>query len=530
MKTTWRWVNSLIASHLKLFVLGLVFILVFFWTTFRFISNGVTFDVVGQIGVAEQWSHGLHEGALLGPTNYVLKMPIYSVSQAIPHLSPHARLYILALACNILTFWVLFWVGQKILNLSRVKNRAFLYLGILWLALIAGRVFWMDHANSRNLELAGGVVLLWLALSILEHSTWRKIWVFIALASCVFFADPLQLYTSGVGLGLFLFTSIVHALYRKGSTQKYIPLIAALVLSVAVSKVLFWLSTVLLPISYLQAPTNKLEVDAPALLSGFMHSLLRIFDLDVLVKPLGIVSLRHAVGIVLFAIVVGLLLRYVRALRSSAAYLFSLVAASTLVVYLVSGHASEVGTERYISMVAICLVFLFGHLGDVIPPRIRSVVVPIWMVCVGTGAVLLLGATVQGWPTRFSKDAPLQALTQYTAAHANDTIIASRSYANPTNYLVGYSYRVLPVLCTAEKKIVADTLFYDKAAWRRIALTQGTIHIVAPEEGIRTEQAVCSSTDLEKQFGTPSRTEVVPGLGTAYIYSAETTSIQTLTP
>src|SRR5436305_279765 len=52
-------------------------IVVCLWTLIRHISNGINFDVVGQVGVAQQWAHGHMSGTQLGATSYLLKMPVY---------------------------------------------------------------------------------------------------------------------------------------------------------------------------------------------------------------------------------------------------------------------------------------------------------------------------------------------------------------------------------------------------------------------------------------------------------------------
>ncbi|MBP9853218.1 hypothetical protein KBC77_04555 [Candidatus Saccharibacteria bacterium] len=498
---------------------------VFTWTTFRFISNGINFDVVGQIGLAGQWRHGLHEGATLGPTNYVLKMPLYALVQAIPEVSPRAKLYILALICNVATFCALFWVGGKILDIARIKNRLLWYLGFVWLAVIAGRVFWMDYANSRNLELAAGLLTAWLLLRALQKPSVDRLAILGAVASLTFFADPLQLYTTGMGMGIYLAILIISRLWHGRSFAAQLWTCVSLAVAALISKVLFWLSTILLNISYLPTPDKNTSFVPLSQLQGFLHAIARLFDIDVLTKPIGAVSLRHIVGMLLISGVLWLLVQHRKTLQSAEALLLVCITTVTMLVYVASGHAGQAGTERYIAMVAVCIPLLFGFLGDAVPKRRQPLAVTLWFGVVALAMALQLGAIAQAWPTRFTKDAPIEALASYAKTTDTAYIVSGRQYANPADYLAERPGHILPLLCTPAGSVVIDDLFYDRATWRQVGRTGKALVLAIPSGGIKAEASVCSQDSLIQQFGQPARIEPIPDFGTGLIY---TDTVQTL--
>ncbi|MEI7675029.1 MAG: hypothetical protein WCI60_04825, partial [bacterium] len=186
-------------------ILGSLFISL--WTLARFFLKTPTFDLVGQQNLAYQWSKGFHAYSVIGPTNYIWKMfLLYMPLNAVPG-SPKVKLIILTVLINIIVFVSIYIILKKLLRLFMPTIGLGYYLAIFWFALISGSVYWIQFTNSRNLELVGGLLLVYLIIRNIKKENKPRYAILILLSSLLFFADPLQLYMSAVPglayLGLF---------------------------------------------------------------------------------------------------------------------------------------------------------------------------------------------------------------------------------------------------------------------------------------------------------------------------------------
>lgn len=498
-------------------------VIVALWTVFRFISNGANFDVVGQIGLSLQWLKGMASGAELGATSYLLKMPVYALINLASFISPHLRLLILALIFNLSTFVIIYWLGRKILKLYGVKNHSLLDLGLVWMAVIAGRNFWLDYANSRNLEIAGGVIAFYLSLRFLETKKLSHAFWLLALSTIVFFADPLQIFT--VGAGLIIYCGLV-AFRARRTRQKATAIVCMglIILAAGLSKALLVVASKILPVKFLVPPSQSFDWSVSTItasVNGALKGTLRMFDLDIFAKSFGIVSLRHLVAIVLFALASYALWSLVRAGKSSLIWPFVMVIASSYAVYIASGNALKPGTERYLISVPIFTTLIIGLAGDTKNWRQTQVQITLlWFSSAVVSMLLLTGAIYQSWPNRFSADQPMFALADYARKHDYKAVISGRAQALPADYYTNYSKKIIPTICGPDHLVTATNLFYDRSQYTSLINQRGTIAVVVPNGGILSEQFVCSYQDVENQFGTPSTIEEAPGIGKSLIYKA----------
>lgn len=506
-------------------------IIVAIWTVLRHITNGINFDVVGQIGVAQQWVHGLQGGAVFGSTNYLLKMPLYILVNLADWIPPVIRLLILALVCSVGAYLFIYFVLRKIARLYGVTDFALLNLGMLWLATIAGRVFWVDYANSRNLEVAGGLAVLYLVLLLLERGvTWRRLLGLIIASSLIFFADPLQLYVIGGGVGIV--TALV-AVRQKGAKRRVALLAGAAIVAGAVGSRLFaWLSTVLLPVSYLTPPRTSfaLGVDTvTTLFQNVLTSTLRIFDINVFTKAFSVNSLRQLGGMLLLGIAVYILVRYRKSAPKAPVRLLCWLIVWNYVVYIVSGNAQVEMTERYLVMVPVLLITLLGLYGGLPQPKVLQKLTPIWLVTVSLSGALLFGAVILQWPSRYTLDKPMFAMADFAQAHHYDFVVTSRVLAVPGNYYAGYDAAIIPTICVDDVRIKADNLFYDQAAYKeKLGRTNGSVAVILPDEGIVSGAFHCSSEAVIRQLGTPNKVVALPTIGTLYEYDGNTAALRSL--
>ena len=497
------------------------------WTILRHITNGINFDVVGQIGVAEQWMNGIVGGAQLGSTNYLFKIPLYMLVNLFHFIEPKTRLLLLALAFNIATILTIYWLGRKILRLYDIKNYALLNFGVLWLSLISGRVFWTDYANSRNLEIAAGVAVIYLMLKLWKKWSNKTALVLLAVASCVFFSDPLQLYVIGAGGAIY---GIVSALISRRAA----PLKSSVVLVLAgiVSKVLLLLTTYLLPVHFLNAPKITITYSLDTFLTivkNLVNATLRVFDINILTKALSVNSLRQVGGIVLLGFIVYIIIRYRKQVRFDSIDFFAFLIGWNYLVYIVSGNAIKPLTERYILLVPILVMLIVAFYGPIATKQLVKRGILLSHTVLLFSGLLLMGAVLMNWQNRFALDKPVFETARFARQSTYDFIVTSRGLAIPGNYYAGYAHTLVPLICVNNTRVVASNLFYDQGSYQfEIGMKKGITAVLLPNEGIVSDPFSCSRAVVLAQFGTPLRQFELNGVGTVYEYQSSNKALRPL--
>jgi hypothetical protein len=489
------------------------------WTLFRHITNGVNFDIVGQIGLADQWVQGLHAGVQLGTTNYLLKIPLYLVVNTLDFLSPMNRLLLLALAFNIATFLLLFILFEKILKLYGVKDKNWLYLAMLWLATICGSVFWVDYANSRNLETVGGILFIYLVLKLLSKPRGSTAALIVLAGSVTFFADSLQLYVCGVGACAFV---CGRWLWRR--TGKH-ALDAARVVGLTAlgyigALLLGFVARHALNVSFLTAPHNTTSFE-PQTLQGILRSTLDIFGANFIKAPYGLNTIRELLSFCLLLTGVLIITRVITKNRSGTVVWFGLATIGVnYLVYIASGQVLVWATARYLIMVPLLLALLLAVTGERFAFSHQKKLQIGWLAVVSLSVLMLVGALAVKWPERHSKDQHIYATVAFLEASHTQYALSSREVGITTTFFAQGETTVLPMLCTSERRLTPTHLFYDRTPFRKAADFNGSISIILPLGGIVSGEFVCSEQDIEAQFGVPADTSEIPGTGRALVYPA----------
>ena len=514
-----RW----LASHARNLTLVGGSVVVATWTVLRHITNGVNFDVVGQVGLAEQWATRHAAGSQLGATNYLLKIPLYMFINQFRHISPSNRLLLLALIFNVATFILLFVLYEKIMDLYNVKRRSWLYLAMAWYATIFGGLYWADYANSRNLETVGGVLLTYLALKYLK--TWRRATLaLVGLFSClVFFADPLQFYVVGVGLCVFL----AYRWYRyRTSTVTGLPLVVVTLLAYLVSRLLLLIAKRMLSINVLATPAGRQSLSIANLwagLQGLITSTLKLFDADVFRHTYDLGSIRSVLNLVVLCVLFSLLIRSWRKLKPRVVLgLVVIIIAINYVLYIASGQVLEWETSRYLIMVPLFVLLLVAASGDALDAGVyRLRLQRGWLSIIVIVAVMLVGGVVHNWPTRNDKDQHVQNLISFMQTNHFHYALASREAGITTSYFSDDSVHVLPMGCTANHQLAPTDLFYDDAAFKGLYGYFTAVPVIVPADGIQFGQNVCTRQNIVAQFGVPEQAIPIAGIGTALVYDPD---------
>lgn len=493
------------------------------WTLLRHISNGVNFDVVGQIGLAEQWANGQMAGAQLGATNYLLKIPFYLLVNAVHALTPMNRILLAALVFNILTFVLLFVLYEKIMDLYGVKHRTWLYLAMAWLATIAGNVFWVDYANSRNLETVGGILFIYLALKYLKYQRNITLLIMGVTGSVVFFADPIQLYVCGAGVSIFVTVRMVLKPSRTNALRA-IAISGITATGYLGSQALQILAQKFLHVSLLVPPNTSplLSIDNLAgTLKGLATSTLKIFGADFAAPPYQINSIRELLNGIVVTLLAYLLIK--TAFSQNNRKLFGMmlaVIATNYFVYIASGQVLQWETSRYLVMVPLLVLVLIAICGDRIQVKNRQRIQYAWLLLILVGATMLVGALAISWPARHAKDAHIGELVSFMQKGKYKYAVSSRGAGITTTYFSEGKAIVLPMACGSDHKLSPTTLFYDSAAFQNFNNYNQDVPVILQGNEIRFGANVCTKSDIISQFGRPEREQAIPGVGSAIIYKA----------
>ena len=83
------------------------------WTAFKFSTQTIKYDIVGQQLLARQWVDGNFGGSVSAPTNYIIKMLALYMPADILHLDPKLFLIVSTIIINIVTFIGLFFCTKS---------------------------------------------------------------------------------------------------------------------------------------------------------------------------------------------------------------------------------------------------------------------------------------------------------------------------------------------------------------------------------------------------------------------------------
>jgi hypothetical protein len=521
-----------LAAHARLLTLLGGSSVVALWTILRHITNGINFDVVGQIGLAQQWTSGLHSGAQLGVTSYLLKIPLYMLVNLFGFISPMNRILALALICNIATFVLLLVLFEKILKLYRVERRGWLYLSMLWLSTIAGNVFWVDYANSRNLETVGGILFVYLVLRFLKNPTLRQSVLITGVGSIVFFADSLQLYVCG--LGLCVFAAGQWLLQQTAPRLKMAAsVIGLVVLSTLGARVIRVAVEHLLHVTFLQTPHTPVSqiVHQPgATLHALASNSLNVFGADFLGHSSGFNALRELLNALVLVGIVALVLKMQRQVRRRAlSWLVFAIIVTNYGIYLASGQVLVWATTRYLIMIPIVVALLIGSFADnKLTKRTQRHIQLGWLALSLASTVLLAGGVVSNWSARHSKDSGVYNVASFMESHGFTYGLSSREIGVSSTYFTQGKASILPMLCDANHHLYTTDLFYDRAPFMKAANYIGDIPIIIPGGGITTGNLTCDQSAIMQQYGPAKRVIIVPRVGEALVYDSKAIQAQPL--
>jgi hypothetical protein len=497
------------------------------WTFIRHITNGVNFDVVGQIGLADQWAHGLSSGVVLGQTNYLLKMPLYALANMLHFISPMNRLLLLALVFNIATFVILFLLVEKMLKLHGVKDKSWLYLGMAWLATIAGSVYWLEYANSRNLETVGGIFLIYLVMRYMKSNRTATAAAIALVAAAVFFADSLQLFVGGGGVVLYVIGRWLWRWNYRNFLQMAV-LTGAVLAGYLGSKILSLLSQSLLPVSYLAVPSSQHSLSLANItqsLQSVTENTLKIFGADFLSQPYGPNSVRQLLNFIVVAGIAGFAVWLLVNKKRYPGGLLPVLILANFIIYIASGQALEPNTSRYLIMIPLVTVIFIALYAPRLPARRKQRLQQAWLGIIIVSSILLLGALINSWPDRHAKDQHIYQTLSYMRQNNFKYALGSHELGVTATYLGGGPEVILPVSCKADHKVHVINLFYDKGAFKLLRGYSKEVPVILAINSQQPGVNQCDKASIIAAFGQPKREQTVAGIGVVEMYDAPSIKI-----
>lgn len=480
------------------------------WTLLKFFTQSTTYDLVTQQLVARQWLHGNFSHISFGTTNYLLKLWfLYMPTELLPG-SPHLKLILLTLLINLVSFVILFKLICKILEDFGIKPGWPEKLSALWLAAISGSVFWIQYANSRNLEVAGGMLLVYLGLKILKRPVSGQMLALWALASLLFFSDTLQVYM--VGLPLVIYAAINARAYGWRAVRRLATLLA---LAYAAAQAIFWLVAKVFNIQFIGAGSfvrhlgpSQIVDSAPTATAN----LVRLFSGRLDGGWPRLVCVAALLIFILLFFWASLHKKLPRRLASLALIFFI----TDLLIYLVSGQGQASGTERYLIMLAPIAVMVLGPVCRTVSrPNMAASLIGL---LIGLNLLSLGHALATSWSSRFGADDHLFSTAEYAKSHHLVRAYASMDTALPVEYYkLDPGTNFIALACNGDKLQAAISVQRTQNP-----NTSTVTFLFLDGNVINNVPSSCNEQSIVKQLGKPISQDSTRDGSTVFIYPRST--------
>jgi len=471
------------------------------WAMLRFFVKPSTFDLVGQQLLASQWIRGFHSGATLGPTNYILKMLFVYIPFGWLHISPRLGLVLMTLIIDIATYVLLVLVLEKIV-LQFFKNLSVVfYLSCLWLALMAGSMYWIQFVNSRNIEIVGGLLVVLMGFGYIKLSSIYRLIAITMLSCLVLFADPLQLYMTLIPFLLYEFIIILTSKYNKQNLTKWLGLVVALMLGFMGSKLLACIAQKIWNVNFIALTTHRNGFN---ILATVTRSLVPAVKQMARLYVGGYEYGRYveALNLIFVSIIViiGLYYMFKKLLPIKLTIFVLTFWLCDLAFYILSGQALQNQTSRYLIMtISIFVILLTGILSINNKLRIKLVISTIIIILINS--LTLISALTSNWDPSFTKDSHISSVISFITTNKYPFAYASMDDALPTDYYSNSQVKILPLSCN-NGTLSSSYLFFDKGYYKATAdLKTVTVPLILDSNQIVNTPSVCSLVSIKSEIG-----------------------------
>lgn len=511
--------RAYIANHIRIITLVLGSMLMTMWTMARFLSKPLNFDLVGQQVLTHQWLSGLHGGAQIGATNYLLKVLFMYMPIDLLGISPRLGLIASTVIINVITFVLIVLILEKLWLQFNAKIPKVFYIAMLWFASAAGAIFWIHFANSRNLEVAGGLFLAYVILVYEKKPSTKTLLLIATLSGVLFFADPLQIYMSALPAIVYV-SLIVWRIKNKQWLYILAKLYGALVAGLIISKVLLQVSVSYLQLQILPSSNQQLVFTPHEFAQNVSSALMQAMRLFSGGYELGRFAQAVNIGLVAMT-VVGVL--YVLA-KSKLSRKFALFLVSFFVIdfliYVLSGQAVHDSTSRYLIMTAPIFVLLLTAVCNNLSWKQRSVLIYVLLaVClVNIISLALFIKSDANW--NFKQDNHAVSVIEFMKQHNYPYGYAGMYTALPAFFLSSGKSNILSLKCETGREVAPSYLFFDKTYYTHMQGSSGSEVPIILESSAVYFPKYCNKEAIRNQFGAWKRVEQTSDGSEALIYDA----------
>lgn len=470
------------------------------WAMLRFFVKPSTFDLVGQQLLAGQWTKGFHAGATIGPTNYILKMLFVYIPFRWLHFSPRLGLVLMTLIIDVATYVLLVLALEKIFLQFFKKINVVFYLSCFWLALIAGSMYWIQFANSRNLEIDGGLLVVLIGFSYIKTSSINRLVAITALSSLVLFADPLQFYMTLIPFLLYEFIIIWGSKFNKQDLTKWLRLVAAIILGFAGSKLLILIAQKIWNVHFIALTFHR---NGYNILATITHSLEPAVKQMARLYVGGYEYGRYveALNLVFVSIIViiGLYYMFKKLLPIKLSIFILTFWICDVAFYILSGQALQNQTSRYLIMtIPIFVILLIGILSINNKLRIKILISTIIIILINS--LTLVNVIAHNWNPSFTKDSAITSVIGFMTTNKYPFAYASMDDALPADYYSNSQVKVLPLSCN-NGILSSSYLFFDEGYYKATAdIKTDTVPLILDGNQIENTPSVCSLTSIKSEI------------------------------
>jgi hypothetical protein len=299
---------------------------------------------------------------------------------------------------------------------------------MLWLADLAGSIFWIQFANSRNLEVASGLLLISLAVQLINKPSTKLVISLSLFSGILFFADPLQLYMTA---SLVILYGLYLAISKKLWRQFYL-LAAVIIVGYIISSLILYLIQSVTKVEFFSVNSVNRSL---AVFHNPIYMLYHTAKANIqLVSGANDISRALQVMNIAFAgVTVAAFVWLIWRKRLSNLVVTFIICAVIVIegVYVASGQPGFSGdTSRYLIMLAPIIVLVIASMINLDKKFANSYKVIILLVILING-LLIFGSMATHWTTRLPADAHLSRTVNYLDQHQYEYAYASMDTAIP---------------------------------------------------------------------------------------------------
>lgn len=516
-------IKEFLKNHYLIVTLFFGSMIVVLWILFRFWTERSIFDLVGQQVVAREFLENGFMDATLGATHYIAKIFFVYVPFELLHIEPRLGLIVMTLLLNVGAFIAIMLAVRSIAKSLGAFNKSTFVLAVLWLASIAGSVFWIQFANSRNIEVAAGVWVVAIGLRFISQPTLKLGIVWFLLIGLTFFMDPLQVYMTGLPFLLYILALKINDYRFKSSSVSPSTLLWVLGIFIG-GYVVSALSLVII-----ESASGVHIIDSQSSVAGLGALVGQVIDAA---KGLAVANVRMFGGYfedggrvrqtvallgLLFSIVSFVWLASKRKIRRNAVAFLLIFILTIQGVYFASGQTLNGDTSRYLIMMAPIIMIAFSVLPEA---KLTKFLILVMSVVIVVNIASLGVLTASSYQDRFANDDRLSQVAEYVNNHQGVLFYGSMDTALPT-YFYNPEIKILPLSCSADGLKRAETFFPESSYSKYEANEVRTKALILDIGGAITNYPmVCSVESILLKLGNPmSRTKLDNGMEVLYYLS-----------